>query len=197
MLSQNLVQGCVKTWSKYVAQQNWTKFWRKKNVFFSFFLLAFLKNLILPAERRIFLKNKKKEKTEKTWTKFWLKKRLFLDQVLTLQHIYIYASGHLLVVSGFVPRFVVIISCFHHHWLRFFVFFWRKWLCPLAFHRPRLFFSRVTLPNDGPFSSYIRQCLPSLPKLLPIFLFLELISLGSPDKLALHGYRKPTILREL
>ena len=25
-LSQNLVQGCVKTWSKYVAQQNWTKF---------------------------------------------------------------------------------------------------------------------------------------------------------------------------
>jgi len=26
MLSQNLVQGCVKTWSKYVAQQNWTKF---------------------------------------------------------------------------------------------------------------------------------------------------------------------------
>ena len=26
MLSRNLVQGCVKTWSKYVAQQNWTKF---------------------------------------------------------------------------------------------------------------------------------------------------------------------------
>ena len=25
-LSQNLVQGGVKTWSKYVAQQNWTKF---------------------------------------------------------------------------------------------------------------------------------------------------------------------------
>ena len=26
MLSQNLVRGCVETWSKYVAQQNWTKF---------------------------------------------------------------------------------------------------------------------------------------------------------------------------
>ena len=25
-LSQNLVQGCVKTWSKYVAQHNWSKF---------------------------------------------------------------------------------------------------------------------------------------------------------------------------
>ena len=98
MLCQNLVQGCVKTWSKYVAQQNWTKFWRKTTFFFPLFVwLVFLKNLILPAERRGFLKKTKKGKTEKTWTKFWLKKRLFLDQVLTLQHIcwyiYIYMDG--------------------------------------------------------------------------------------------------------
>ena len=43
MLSQNLVQGWVKTWSKYVAQHNWTKFWLKKMCFFRFFvLLVFL-----------------------------------------------------------------------------------------------------------------------------------------------------------
>ena len=29
-LSQNLVQGWVKTWSKCVAQHNWTKFWLKE-----------------------------------------------------------------------------------------------------------------------------------------------------------------------
>ena len=32
----------------------------------------------------------KKIKLKKTWTRFWLKKTLFLDQVLILQHIYIY-----------------------------------------------------------------------------------------------------------
>ena len=45
----------------------------RNGVFFSLFLLVFLKNLILPAERRRFLKNKT-EKKEKTWTTFWLKK---------------------------------------------------------------------------------------------------------------------------
>ena len=57
--------------------------------FFLFVLLVFLKNLILPAERRRFLKNKTKKK-ETTWTTFWLKKRQILDHILTLQHIYIY-----------------------------------------------------------------------------------------------------------
>ena len=61
MLSQNVVQGCVKMWSKYAAQHNWTTFWLKKWCFlFLCFLLVFLKNLILPAERIRFLKNKKK-----------------------------------------------------------------------------------------------------------------------------------------
>ena len=62
----------------------------RNGVFFPFFLLVFLKNLILPAERRRFLKNKTQKK-EKTWTTFWLKKRQILDHILTLQHIYICA----------------------------------------------------------------------------------------------------------
>ena len=36
----------------------------RNGVFFSLFLLVFLKNLILPAERRRFLKNKTKKKRE-------------------------------------------------------------------------------------------------------------------------------------
>ena len=57
--------------------------------FFSFCWLVFLKNLILPAERRRFLKNKKRKNRENL-DQVLTQKRLFLDQVLTLQHIYIY-----------------------------------------------------------------------------------------------------------
>ena len=84
MLRQNLVQGCVKTWSKYVAQQNWTKFWRKKRFFFFslFFLLVFLKKTHFSCrKKRIFEKQKKKKqrklgpsfdsKKGDFWTKFW------------------------------------------------------------------------------------------------------------------------------
>ena len=61
-LRQNLVQVCCATKSDQVLTQ--------KSVFFSFFLLLiFLKNLILPAERRGFLKKTKKREN--------------LDQVLT------------------------------------------------------------------------------------------------------------------
>ena len=90
LLSQNLVQGCVKTWSKYVAQQNWTKFWRKKRVFFLFFFGSFFLKISFSLQKEEDFWKTKKEKKEKHWTKFWLKKRLFLDQVLTLQHIHIY-----------------------------------------------------------------------------------------------------------
>ena len=57
-----------------------------------FFCLFFFK-ISFSLQKEIFLKNKKR-KTEKNWTKFWLKKRLFLDQVLTLQRIYIYTYTH-------------------------------------------------------------------------------------------------------
>ena len=90
MLSQNLFQGWVKTWSKYVAQQNWTKFWLKKMVFFCLLFARFSLKAHSPGRKKKILEKQKKK--EKTWTKFWLKKRLFLDQVLTLQHIYIYLS---------------------------------------------------------------------------------------------------------
>ena len=47
-----------------------------------------------------------------------------------------------------------------------------------------LLFSRIVLPNVGPFNGYIGQCLPSLPKVLQIYFleFVSLISLGLPDK---------------
>ena len=60
-LSQNLVQGCVKTWSKHVAQYNWTNFLLKKRVTFVFFSFRVFEKLILPAERRGFMKNKKEK----------------------------------------------------------------------------------------------------------------------------------------
>ena len=81
LLSWKSVQGCVENPSKYVAQHNWTDFQRKK-LCFSFFL----KNLILPAERRRFLNKKKTKK----WTDFQLKQGQFLDGFSTLQRIYIY-----------------------------------------------------------------------------------------------------------
>ena len=71
MLSQNLVQGWVKTWSKYVAQQNWTKFWLKKVVFVVFFFARFSLKSHSPCRKKKILKNKKR------------KKRDNLDQVLT------------------------------------------------------------------------------------------------------------------
>ena len=93
MLSQNLVQGWVKTWSKHVAQHNWTKFWLKKIVFLDLCLLIFLLNLILPAERRRFLKKntKQRKKTEKIWTKFWLKRTaIFGPSLDSTTYIYIH-----------------------------------------------------------------------------------------------------------
>ena len=83
MLNQNLVQGWVKTWSKYVAQQNWTKFWLKKWCFFCLFCSFFLKISFSLQKEEYFLKNKKKKKKENLeqaltqkkgyfWTKFWL-----------------------------------------------------------------------------------------------------------------------------
>ena len=59
----------------------------QKIVFFFFlFLLFLLKNLILPAERRRFLKNKNRKKQKTNWTDFQLKKGQFLDGFSTLQH---------------------------------------------------------------------------------------------------------------
>ena len=83
LLSQNLVQGCVKTWSKYVAQQNWTKFWRKKSVFFLFFFGSFFFKISFSLQKEEdFWKQKKKKKRKigpsfdskkgYFWTKFWL-----------------------------------------------------------------------------------------------------------------------------
>ena len=92
MLRQNLVQGCVKTWSKYVAQQNWTKFWRKKKCFFFFFFARFSWKISFSLQKEEDFWKTKKKTTEKNWTKFWLKRRPVLDQVLTLQHIYIHVS---------------------------------------------------------------------------------------------------------
>ena len=84
-LSQNLVQGWVKTWSKYVAQHNWTKFWVNKIVNVVFLSSFFKLKILLSLQKEKHFWKIKKEK----WTKVWLKKA-FLDQVLTLQHIYIY-----------------------------------------------------------------------------------------------------------
>ena len=86
MLSQNLVQGWVKTWSKYVAQQHWTKFWLKKCFLFFFCFARFSLKSYSPCRNNNIFEKQKKQKTEKHWTKFWLKKAI-LDQVLTLQHI--------------------------------------------------------------------------------------------------------------
>ena len=58
--------------------------------FFSLFARFSLKSHSPCRKKKIFEKQKKKK--EKTWTRFWLKKRQILDQVLTLQHIYIYQS---------------------------------------------------------------------------------------------------------
>ena len=76
---KNLVQGWVKTWSKHVAQHKWIKFWLKNgNLCLAF---SFLTNLILPAERRINLKNnRKKENLDQVLTQ----QKQSLDHVLTL-----------------------------------------------------------------------------------------------------------------
>ena len=60
LLSQNLVQGWVKTWSKYVAQQNWTRFWLKKMCFFLLFFPRFSEKCHSHCrKKRIFEKQKK------------------------------------------------------------------------------------------------------------------------------------------
>ena len=77
MLSQNLVQGWVKTWSKYVAQHNCTKFWLKKWCFFCLLFARFSLKYHSPCRKKKIFDKQKKEKTEKSWTKFWLKKGYF------------------------------------------------------------------------------------------------------------------------
>ena len=84
-LSWTSVQGWVENLSNYVAQQNWTDVQLNKCVFLSF---IFIKNRLLPAERRIFLKNRRTKK-RKYWTGFQLKKGQFLDRISAQQHIYI------------------------------------------------------------------------------------------------------------
>ena len=119
MWSQKLVQGCVKTWSKYVAQQNWTKFWLKKwCLFLSFFLLVFLKNLILPAERRRCLKNKKRKKRENLDQVLTQKKAIFGPSFDSTAHIYIYAVE---LKAGPIFAFFSAKS-----WFIFFFCFWKS-----------------------------------------------------------------------
>ena len=91
MLRQNVVQGCDEMWSKYVAQHNWTTFCLKKwCFFFLFFLLVFLKNLILPAERRRFLKNKKGKNKKKLDHILSQKKANLGPHFVSTAYIYIY-----------------------------------------------------------------------------------------------------------
>ena len=69
---------CTEIWPGY-----WPYF------FHTFFVkFVFFKNLILPAERRGFLKNKKKQQknNKNRWPSYWL----MLARLLTLQHKYIY-----------------------------------------------------------------------------------------------------------
>ena len=112
MLSQNLVQGCVKTWSKYVAQQNWTKFWLKKKCFFLLlFCSFFLKISFSLQKKKEDLWKTKKEKKEKTWTKFWLKKGYFWTKFwLYSIHTYIYIYQLFARFSQDYPRFVLGLS---------------------------------------------------------------------------------------
>ena len=86
MLSQNLVQGYVKTWSKYVVQQNWTKFWLKKSVFFSLFCSFFLKILFSLQKEEDFWKTKNRENLDQVLTK---KKAIFGPRFDSTTYIYI------------------------------------------------------------------------------------------------------------
>ena len=57
---QKCQKGWVKTWSKYVAQHNWTKFWLKK-VVISVFLFRFSKRISFSLQKEeMFEKQKKK-----------------------------------------------------------------------------------------------------------------------------------------
>ena len=87
-VESNLVQGWVKAWSKHVAQHHkWTKFWLKNANFCLIFL--FLKNLILPTERRC-LKSKQ-GRNEENLDQCLSQKRPFLDPSFgSTAHIYIY-----------------------------------------------------------------------------------------------------------
>ena len=120
MLSQNLVQGCVKTWSKYVAQQNWTKFWLKKSVIFSLFFCSFFFKISFSLQKVEDFWKTKKEKKEKPWTKFWLKKGYFWTKFwLYSIYIYIYMRA---VESKICPRFAFL-SQKSVQFLLFFLFF--------------------------------------------------------------------------
>ena len=66
-LSQHLVQGWVKTWSKHVARHNWTKFWRKKGNFC--LILSFLSHSPFWKKKIVEIQKRKKEEN--------------VDQVLT------------------------------------------------------------------------------------------------------------------
>ena len=78
-------------WPK-TCPERWPGYW--PYFFHTFFVKAlfFFKNLILPAERRGFLKNKKKTQQntiKNRWPGYWL----MMAKLLTLQHIYIYMDG--------------------------------------------------------------------------------------------------------
>ena len=78
-------KGWVKSWSKVESKLGPStlcnnigpSFDSKKMVICVFFLLIVVKNLILSAERRGFLKKTGIRQTKKKWTKFWLKKGYF------------------------------------------------------------------------------------------------------------------------
>ena len=57
-MSQKVVQGWVKNWSKHVAQHNWTKFWLKKMFVFLLFICG---KSHCPCRRRFLNKIKKKK----------------------------------------------------------------------------------------------------------------------------------------
>ena len=67
----------------------------RNGVFFCLFFARFSLKSHSPCRKKKIFEKQKKKKKEKTWTRFWLKKRQILDQVLTLQHIYIHIHTHL------------------------------------------------------------------------------------------------------
>ena len=106
----------LKNWSKYVAQQNWTQFLTlEMGLLFLFIFYLFLPNPLLSAGRTRFSKNKKNKKTKKTWDQFFnTRKGKKLDQLLTLQHIYIY-----IYMPAGSPAGWEIIVFFFFHFCRF------------------------------------------------------------------------------
>ena len=95
-------------WPKFCPER-WPSYWP---YFFTLFLLKlvfFSKKLILPAERRRFLKNKKQKKKQKQrWPSYWL----MMAKLLTLQHIYIYICVCVSPYTLTLPTFGLEISNF-------------------------------------------------------------------------------------